>query len=76
VVAAGREVCFTVDNRIEDGHIVLGDTPGLGLVFDEERLARLEVERLTPGAGAGAWGRRRGAGLIERPFGDEPEDRD
>src|SRR3954464_997414 len=49
VVQAGREVCFTVDTRIEDGYIVLGETPGLGMVFDEEKLARLEVEKLTPG---------------------------
>lgn len=74
VVAAGREVCFTVDNRIENGYIVLGDTPGLGLVFDEAKLARLEVERLS-GAGAGGWGRRRGAGLFEVRQG-EPESLD
>lgn len=65
VVEAGREVCFTVDTRVEDGDVVLGETPGLGMVFDEDELARLEVETLTPGARAGSWGRRRGAGLYE-----------
>ncbi len=73
VVAAGREACFTVDTRIEDGYIVLGETPGLGMVFDEERLARLEVERLTAGVTVGSWGRRRGAGLFEVGP-DEPEE--
>jgi L-alanine-DL-glutamate epimerase-like enolase superfamily enzyme len=73
VVAAGREACFTVDTRIEDGYIVIGDTPGLGMVFDEEKLARLEVDHIPPGVGAGAWGRRRGAGLFEVPPG-EPEE--
>ncbi len=72
VVQAGREVCFTVDTRIEDGYIVLGETPGLGMVFDEEQLARLEVERLTPGITLGSWGRRRGAGLFVVP----PDERD
>jgi L-alanine-DL-glutamate epimerase-like enolase superfamily enzyme len=65
VVGAGREVCFTADNHIEDGYIVLGDTPGTGIIFDEEKLAALEVEQLTPGVKAGSWGRRRGAGLYE-----------
>jgi L-alanine-DL-glutamate epimerase-like enolase superfamily enzyme len=74
VVRAGRSACFTVDTRIEDGDIILGDTPGLGMVFDEERLARLEVETLSGGPGLGGWGRRRGAGLVEIPFGGEPED--
>lgn len=76
VVKAGRSVCFTVDTRIEDGDIVIGDTPGLGIVFNEEQLARLEVERLTGGPGLGGWGRRRGAGLLEVPIGSEPEDRE
>jgi L-alanine-DL-glutamate epimerase-like enolase superfamily enzyme len=72
VVQAGREVCFTVDTRIEDGYIVLGETPGLGMVFDEEKLASLEVETLTPGITLGSWGRRRGAGLFIVP----PEEQD
>jgi L-alanine-DL-glutamate epimerase-like enolase superfamily enzyme len=73
VVQAGREVCFTVDTRIEDGYIVLGETPGLGMVYDEEQLARLEVETLTPGITLGSWGRRRGAGLFVVPP-DEADD--
>lgn len=72
VVQAGREVCFTVDQRIEDGYIVLGETPGIGMVFDEEKLKALEVETLTPGVTLGSWGRRRGGGLFIVP----PEEQD
>lgn len=76
VVAAGREVGMSlVDNYVEDGWIVLGDAPGLGIAFDEEKLASLAVEQPTPAAGLIFWGRRRGAGLYEvRP--DEPEELD
>ncbi|MCC6178539.1 MAG: mandelate racemase/muconate lactonizing enzyme family protein [Chloroflexi bacterium] len=73
VVQAGREVCFSIDMRIEDGYIVLGETPGLGMVFDEEKLAALEVEAVSPGITLGSWGRRRGAGLFIVPP-DEPDD--
>ena len=75
VVAAGQDACFTVDTRIEDGYIVLGDTPGLGLVFDEEKLDRLQVDQVSAGPKAGGWGRRRGAGLYEVAVG-EPEELD
>jgi L-alanine-DL-glutamate epimerase-like enolase superfamily enzyme len=75
VVAAGREVCFTVDTRIEDGYIVLGDTPGLGMVFDERELKRLQDHPAASGPRLGGWGRRRGAGLyLVRP--GEAEDLD
>src|SRR5579859_4082293 len=39
VVDPGREPCFTVDTWIEDGFIHCGDTPGLGITIDEEKLA-------------------------------------
>ena len=70
VVDSGVEAVMNVDNRIEDGWIVLGDSPGLGIAIDEDELARLAVEEQAPGAGA--WGRRRGAGLYEVPV-DEPD---
>jgi len=75
VVAAGREVCFTVDTRIEDGWIILGDSPGLGIVFDEEKLEKLSAEGLRPERSIMP-GRREGAGLYEVPPGpwDTPED--
>jgi L-alanine-DL-glutamate epimerase-like enolase superfamily enzyme len=73
VVGAGREVAMSlVDNRIEDGWIILGDAPGLGFAFDEERLRRYVVERPSPASGPSPWGRRRGAGLYEVGP-DEPE---
>jgi L-alanine-DL-glutamate epimerase-like enolase superfamily enzyme len=68
VVAAGREVVFTIDNHIEDGWIVMGDAPGLGITYDEDALERYSVESLAPGAGAVAPGRREGAGLYEVPY--------
>jgi L-alanine-DL-glutamate epimerase-like enolase superfamily enzyme len=38
VLDAGRDVTFTADNLVEDGWIVLGDSPGAGITFDEEKL--------------------------------------
>lgn len=60
VVNAGHDACFSVDTDIVDGWIRIGDTPGLGLVFDEEKLAELSAAspaqhgRITPGRGEGA----------------------
>ncbi len=73
VAELGREVALTFDCRIEDGWIVLGDTPGHGMVFDEARLAALEVTAPSPRGGAIGWGRRRGAGLYEVPPGEPQE---
>lgn len=72
VVAVGRDAAMSVDNKIEDGWIILGDSPGLGLAFDETKLEKLVVDRPSPEAGPSPWGRRRGAGLYEVPP-DEPE---
>lgn len=66
VVAAGREACFTTDARIEDGWIVLGDTSGLGINFDEEKLEELSVESVSAQRHLSP-GRREGAGLYEVP---------
>jgi L-alanine-DL-glutamate epimerase-like enolase superfamily enzyme len=66
VVGAGREKVFKkVDNRIEDGWIVLGDSPGLGLEFDDDTLEKLAVDVPSASSKASPWGRRRGAGLFE-----------
>ena len=35
VIDAGFEAVLNADNRIEDGYVVLGDSPGLGIEFDE-----------------------------------------
>jgi L-alanine-DL-glutamate epimerase-like enolase superfamily enzyme len=67
VVDAGRAVCFDVDNRIEDGWIILGDSPGNGITVDEQKLSVIEVEQYSPGIKVGSWGRRAGAGMYEVP---------
>ena len=73
VLEAGRHAIMRVDNHIEDGWIVLGDAPGLGIAFDEAKLAAATVDRPSPDAGSMPWGRRRGAGLYEVAPG-EPEE--
>jgi L-alanine-DL-glutamate epimerase-like enolase superfamily enzyme len=45
VVHAGRDAVFRSAHRLEDGSIVLADDPGLGIKFDEARLASHAVER-------------------------------
>ena len=67
VAALGREVGMTFDCTIEDGWIVLGDTPGHGMVFDDGLLVPYEVKEPSPRAGAIGWGRRRGAGMYLVP---------
>ena len=42
VVDPGREHCLDFDNHIEDGFIVMGDKPGLGIEVDEEKLRALQ----------------------------------
>lgn len=66
VVEAGREQVFTHDTRIDDGYIVLGDAPGLGIVFDEAKLQQFAIDKPSGNdLGAASSGRRRGAGLFE-----------
>lgn len=62
-----EEPMIIADNRIEDGHVVLGDSPGLGLTIDRDRLERYGVSALRTRSGYGWAGRRAGAGLIEVP---------
>ena len=52
-------------HEIVDGWITLSDRPGLGIEFDEARLAQLTVDGPSKAAKAGSWARRRGAGLVE-----------
>jgi L-alanine-DL-glutamate epimerase-like enolase superfamily enzyme len=75
VVDPGREPCFTFDNRIEDGFIVLGETPGLGITVDEAKLEALS-QPLPPRSGRDPqpFPRREGAGLwIKRLTPEERE---
>ena len=77
VAALGREVGMQCDVAIQDGWIILGDTPGHGMELDEELLAPYQVNTPSQRAGAIGWGRRRGAGMYLVPpgqlndFGDE-----
>lgn len=71
VVDPGREPCFTVDSWIEDGFIHLGETPGLGIVIDEAKLAAIRVDRPSPPTGVRLpFPRREGAGLYRVPLGE------
>jgi len=65
VFNAGRTVGMQVDTRLEDGWIVLGDEPGLGITFDEAMIDELAVPETAATATALPAGRRRGAGLYE-----------
>lgn len=75
VVAPGMDALMKVDNRIEEGRIVLGDSPGLGITFDQAKLEESTVDRPSPETCRIPWGRRRGAGLYEVSP-DEPEEID
>ena len=62
VVDPGREHCLTFDNAIEDGFIVLGNEPGLGIEVDEGKLR--ELQQNPPQRKSGfPFSRREGAGL-------------
>ena len=54
---------LSTDSKIEDGYIILGNTPGSGLQIDERSLNMPEPNRSRKWSGL-ASGRRRGAGLI------------
>ena len=71
VVDAGMDAAMRHHNRVEDGWIVLTDRPGLGIEFDEAELEALSRYQSAPGARGLAWGRRRGAGLVEVGPGEE-----
>lgn len=73
VVDNGRDLVFTTDNHIEDGWIVLGDKPGLGIEFDIEKLNQYAITERSAEAAPSPWGRRRGAGLYIVPPGEAGE---
>ena len=54
---------LSTDSKIEDGYIILGNTPGSGLQIDERSLNMSKPNRSRKWSGL-ASGRRRGAGLI------------
>jgi L-alanine-DL-glutamate epimerase-like enolase superfamily enzyme len=61
VVDPGREQCLRFDSHIEDGYIILGDSPGLGIEIDEAALAALQANP-PQGRGQFPFARREGAG--------------
>jgi len=65
VIDAGRDAVFRSDHRLERGHIVLGDAPGLGITFDEDRLARHAIARSSPESLGARYGRARDSGVSE-----------
>lgn len=65
VIDAGRDAVFRSDHRLEHGWIVLGDTPGLGITFDEDRLAQHTVERPSAEALGTAYRRAMDSGISE-----------
>ena len=67
VLEAGRDATFTFDSVIEDGWIVLGDSPGAGITFDPEALERHRVERPDALDARLAAGRGPRAGVREHP---------
>jgi L-alanine-DL-glutamate epimerase-like enolase superfamily enzyme len=71
VVDPGREHCLSFEHHIEDGYIVLGESPGLGIEVDETILRDLQDNPPT-GKGTFPLSRREGAGrYIVPPRPDE-----
>jgi L-alanine-DL-glutamate epimerase-like enolase superfamily enzyme len=65
VIDAGRDAVFRSDHRLEDGRIVLGDAPGLGITFDEDRLARHAITRASSESLGARYGRAADSGISE-----------
>ena len=70
VVDAGRDLVFAHDSHVADGHIILGDSPGNGIKFDEAALAKYAISEAAAEASPSPWGRRVGAGLTV--IGEDP----
>jgi len=71
VLDAGADQGMIHGHTVQDGYVVLSDDPGLGISFDEAKLAAWAID--TPSARVSMpFARRRGAGLYEVTNG-EPE---
>ncbi len=55
------------DITIDDGFLISGNKPGIGIEIDHDALERLQVESLSAVSGPSPFGRRPGAGLWEYP---------
>jgi L-alanine-DL-glutamate epimerase-like enolase superfamily enzyme len=73
VVDNGRDYVLEHNIKVADGWIILSDDPGLGLIFDEDKLEQCKITERSSSAAPSPWGRRRGAGLHIVPDGDPEE---
>jgi L-alanine-DL-glutamate epimerase-like enolase superfamily enzyme len=71
VLDAGADQGMIHDHRVQDGYVVLSDDPGLGITFDQAKLAAWAIDKPSSRVTM-PFARRRGAGLYEVPVG-EPE---
>lgn len=61
VIGVNREHCLKFSSYIEDGHVILGQEPGLGIEVDQKKLS--ELQKCPPeGKGRFPFPRRAGAG--------------
>jgi hypothetical protein len=65
VVDPPPDTVITATDRIEGGMIVLGEAPGLGITFDEERLAAHAVDRPSEDSLGRRYRRARDSGTSE-----------
>ena len=73
VVDAGRDAAFRSDHRLEGGWIVLGDAPGLGITFDEQRLAELAVDQPSSETLGSSYHRATDSGISEPGIPVQPD---
>jgi L-alanine-DL-glutamate epimerase-like enolase superfamily enzyme len=74
VIDPGPDAVYATDDRLEDGCIILGDSPGLGLTFDEDRLRQHAVDRPSDDSLGMRYRRASDSGISEQglPFVVEP----
>jgi L-alanine-DL-glutamate epimerase-like enolase superfamily enzyme len=65
VIDPGPDIVLVADDRLEDGSIVLGESPGLGISFDEDALARHAVEHPSGDSLNRRYGRAPDSGISE-----------
>jgi hypothetical protein len=75
VVNAWRDedVGYSVDHKIENGNLIMGNSPGLGITFTKDVQAEFDKQPAVP-KGFVMPGRREGAGRFVVPKGEAAED--
>jgi L-alanine-DL-glutamate epimerase-like enolase superfamily enzyme len=66
VIDPGPDAVYGTDDRIEEGAILLGDSPGLGITFDDDILARYVVDTPSPDSLGMRYRRAIDSGVSER----------